>query len=575
MSTQYARVTAVPANAEYYDLGAFHRPITTKSSDAQIWFDRGLLWAYGFNHEEAARCFEQVIAHDPACAIGYWGVAFAAGPNYNKKWSAFDGKDLKASWEKCHSMAQLAKEYKATASTAEMALVDAIQHRYPSASVPDDYLPSTWAYANAMKQVHKDFGENDMDIITLAADALMNTNPWNLYDKRTGKPDLSTPVLEVKKILEDGLDHPESRRHVGILHLYIHLMEMSSNPEAALISGDYLRSLAPDAGHANHMPSHIDVLVGDYRRAIDTNIKATIADDKYYARNGGCNFYSLYRLHDYHSLIFAAMMAGQSRVALESVERMEATMPEELLLIKSPPMATWMEFFKTTRTHVLVRFGMWEELKRQPIPENKELYCGTVAMTHYGRSIAWAATGNVDEADKERELFRAAVKRVPSTRIIFPNKVSDVLAVAAAMLDGEIEYRRGNYDDAFESLRLAIARDDSLVYAEPWPWMLPTRHPYAALLLEQGHVETAAAAYAQDLGLDESLVRTHQHPNNVWALNGYFECLTRLGRTAEASLVRKQLQVAAGGADISVNVSCFCRLEAYKVPEKACCGACE
>ncbi|KAF7864053.1 hypothetical protein EAF04_007018 [Stromatinia cepivora] len=571
---------AIPAAAEYFDLGAFHRQITTESRDAQVWFDRGLLWAYAFNHMEAVKCFEQVIAHDPSCAIGYWGVAFAKGPNYNKKWADFDRIDLQESFDKCRHMAQKAKQHVARASPIEKALVDAIQHRYPSSSVPDDFAPSIDAYANAMREVHREFGGDDIDITTLAADALMNTSPWNMYEKSTGKPNLKTPVLEVKAILENGLKRPESRTHVGILHLYIHLMEMSSTPEAALTPADQLRSLAPDAGHVHHMPSHIDILVGDYRRAIDTNMKATLADDKYYAKEGGSNFYSFYRLHDYHSLIYAAMMAGQSRVALDSVERMEATMPEELLAIESPPMASWMEFFKTVRVHVLIRFGMWEELKRLPIPQNKELYCSTVAMTHYGKGIAWAATRNLKEADKERELFREAAKLVPSTRLIFPNKVIDVLSVATAMLDGEIEYRRGNHKAAFESLRLAIAREDSLIYAEPWAWMVPTRHAFAALALEQGRVDEAAAAYAEDLGLDESLLLVNQHPNNVWALHGYHECLVSLGRTVEAPLIKKLLNVAAAGADVPINCSCFCRLGACDVSEMEsamlkdnCCGS--
>ncbi|RYP86806.1 hypothetical protein DL769_000651 [Monosporascus sp. CRB-8-3] len=107
---------------------------------------------------------------------------------------------------------------------------------------------------------------------------------------------------------------------------------------------------------------------------------------------------------------------------------------------------------------------MWEELKNLPIPENQELYCVTTAMIHYGKGISWAATGEVANVDVERDLFRAAAERVPPTRLDFPNKVVDELQVASAMLDGEIEYRRGRFDDAFESLRLAIERDDSLLF---------------------------------------------------------------------------------------------------------------
>ncbi|GKT95768.1 TPR domain-containing protein [Colletotrichum tofieldiae] len=262
MSTQHAQTATVPAAAHYYDLGPFRRLVSTKSHDAQTWFNRGLVWAYSFNHEEAARCFEQVIAHDPSCAMGYWGAAFASGPNYNKKWAAFDEKDLEETLAKCHSMAQKAKEHAATASPVEQALVYAIQHRFPTRSKPDDFSPSILAFANAMRQVYEEFGQTDLDIVALVADALMNTDPWNLFEKNSGQPNLSTPVLEIKDILERGLKTPDSRCHPGILHMYIHLMEMSKTPEAALVPADHLRGLVPDAGHMHHMPSHIDVLVG-------------------------------------------------------------------------------------------------------------------------------------------------------------------------------------------------------------------------------------------------------------------------------------------------------------------------
>lgn len=207
----------------------------------------------------------------------------------------------------------------------------------------------------------------------------------------------------------------------------------------------------------------------------------------------------------------------------------------------------------------MVRFGMWEELKELPIPEDQVMYCGTIAMTYYGKALAHAATRNIEAAEKERANFREAAKRIPPTRLMFPNKVNDILEVAHSMLDGELEYRKGNYSEAFEHLRLAIKRDDSLLYTEPWNWMLPTRHPLAALLLEQGHVEEAAALYAEDLGLDDKS-NCPKHPNNVWALHGYHECLVRLGRTAEANIISRQLSVARAGSDFPIKSSCACRL---------------
>lgn len=560
MAHHHDNVTAaIPASEDYYDLGAFSRHIMTPSRDAQIWFNRGLIWTYSFNHGEAVRCFEQVIAHDALCAMGYWGLAFASGPNYNKKWTAFDETELKTTIATCYNMAVQAKQHQATSSAVERALVGALQHRFSFTATPSDFAPSVRAFADAMRQVYREF-EDDLDVVALAADALMNTKPWNLFEKKTRKPNPKTPVLEIKDILERALKRPEARRHPGILHMYIHLMEMSETPEAAFDAADCLRGLVPDSGHMCHMPSHIDVLVGDYRRAIDANERATLADDKFFSRHGGYNFYSFYRLHNYHSLIYAAMLAGRSRVALEAVDRMEATITEDLLLAHCPPMANWMEYFISVRVHVWIRFGMWEELKEQPLPRDRDLYCVTTTMVYYGRGVAYAATGHVCEADKQRHLFREAANRVPRSRLNFPNRMADVLAVGTAMLDGEIEYRRGNYDVAFSHLRLAIERDDSLTYAEPWGWMLPARHPYAALLLEQGHVEEAATAYAEDLGLEDAVVRTHQNPNNVWALHGYHECLVRLGRTAEARIIKKQLTIALAGADVTVSSSCFCRL---------------
>ena len=415
-----------------------------------------------------------------------------------------------------------------------------------------------------MEGVYRMFPD-DLDVTTLYADSIMNLSAWDLWDLRSGKPTPGSRSLEAKAVLEKGLQQPGAFEHPGILHLYIHLMEMSTTPEVALVAADHLRSLVPDAGHLVHMPSHLDILVGDYRRAIASNADACLADEKYLAEHGGDNFYSFYRMHNYHSLIYAAMFAGQFNVAMEAVKRMEASLPASLLSIDSPPMADWLENFSSVRVHVLVRFGRWKELIALRMPADRELYCVTIAMTHYGRGIAYAATGDVSKADEERAALCEAVKRIPASRICgdFPNRSNVVLKVGEAMLEGEIEYRKGNYNTAFGHLEEAMKRDDALTYAEPWPWMQPTRHAYAALLLEQGRVDEAAAAYRADLGFDDTLPRARQHPNNVWALHGYHECLVRLGRKGEAGMVRQSLRVALAVADVGVQASCYCRLSRH------------
>lgn len=324
-------------------------------------------------------------------------------------------------------------------------------------------------------------------------------------------------------------------------------------------AADCLRNLVPDAGHLNHMPSHLDVLVGDYAGSVKANTNAIHADEKFLAREGAMNFYTLYRSHDYHFRLYGAMFSGQSRIALETVDMLEASISEQLLRVESPPMADWLEGFLAMRVHALIRFGMWEEVLKLELPKDQDLYCVCTALTHYAKGMAHAAIGNIDEAKKDQSLFQEACRNVKESRTLFNNKCVDILKVGASMLDGEVEYRAGNYDSAFEHLRKSITLYDDLPYDEPWGWMQPARHAYGALLLEQGHVNEAMAVYKADLGVDDSLPRAHQHPNNVWALHGYHECLVKTGHTAEADLVSAQLQVALKAADIPIKSSCFCR----------------
>jgi tetratricopeptide (TPR) repeat protein len=544
---------------DYYDLGSFHRGVTTSSQEAQIWFDRGLIWSYAFNHEEAANCFEQAIKNDPQCALAYWGLAYSLGPNYNKPWEFFDDQDLEMTVNRTSRAVAQAKANTATASPVERALIDALQFRYPEDRQGNDWSIWNQGYADAMKSVYTKF-QNDLDVAALYADALMNLTPWQLWDLATGQPPANAHTLEVKQVLDRGLAQDGGLAHPGLLHLYIHLMEMSSTPEAALPVADHLRGLVPDSGHLNHMPTHLDVLCGDYQRAIASNSDAIRADEKFLARAGPVNFYTLYRSHNYHFRIYAAMFAGQSKAALDTCAQLEESIPEELLRVKTPPMADWLEGFLTSRVHVLVRFGRWNEILELKIPQDQELYCVTTAMMHYAKGIALAATGKVEEADKERDNFYHTLKRVPPSRTLFNNKCVDILAIADAMLNGEIEYRRRNFDAAFAHLLRSIALDDALPYDEPWGWMQPTRHAYGALLLEQGHVEQAAAVYSADLGIDNTLPRALRHPNNVWALHGYHECMIKLGRAKEAPNIEPQLKLAIASADVEIKSSCFCRL---------------
>ncbi len=547
----------------YYDLGTFAWPISTQNAEAQLWFDRGMAWCYGFNHEEAIVCFERALEHDPNCAMAHWGISYAIGPNYNKPWEAFDDEDKRGSLERALAESAAAAEAAAGATEIERALIGALAKRYPASPEEEDFGPWNDGYAAAMRAVYQDH-RDDLDVCALFAEALMNRTPWQLWDLVTGEPEEGADTLEAMEVLETAFrDHAAkgAERHPGLLHMYIHLMEMSPHPERALKAGDRLVDLVPDAGHLVHMPTHVDVLCGHYQNVVARNAAAIVADRKFLERAGPMNFYSAYRCHNYHFKVYGAMFLGQYAPAMAAAEEMISTLPAELLKTGSPPMADWLEGFVPIKQHVLIRFGRWQEILEQALPADPELYCVTTAMIRYTRAVALASTNRVEEAEAERAAFLGARDRVPESRMLFNNTCLDILAVAEAMMTGEVEYRKGNHDAAFAHLRRAVELDDTLPYDEPWGWMQPTRHALGALLMEQGKLDEAEAIYRADLGLDGTLRRACQHPENVWSLHGLHECLTRRGEKVEAAHVKQRLDIAVARADVPIKASCFCRLE--------------
>ncbi len=546
----------------YYDLGAYSRPITTQSAEAQVWFDRGLNWVFGFNHAEAIKCFGKALEYDPGCAMAQWGIAYAAGPNYNLPWHLYDPAGKAQALAAAYDAMQAALALADRATPVEQALIRALPARYPQRDAIEDQSGWDRDYSKAMRKVFADF-RGDLDVACVFAEAIMNETPWKMWDLSTGDVAEGAGTREAAELLE-GLfaQTPASWNHPGLLHLYVHLMEMSPFPQRALKAGDRLRELMPDAGHLVHMPTHIDVLCGNYRDVLVYNQKAIAVDRKYLAREGAMNFYSLYRTHNHHFAIYGAMFLGQYTPALQAAQELIDTTPEELLRIPSPPMADFIEGYIPMKQHVLVRFGKWREIIDQELPKDRDLYCSTTAMMLYAKGVAHSILGEIPEAERARAAFREAKARVPDTRLVHNNKVRDLLDIGEEMLTGELEYRRGNYDIAFAHLRRSVELDDALPYDEPWGWMQPARHALGALLLEQGLLAEAEAVYRSDLGFDHKLSRACQHPDNVWSLHGLHECLTRRGDTVEAPLVKTRLDLALARAEVPVRASCLCRREA-------------
>ncbi|KAL1876300.1 hypothetical protein Daus18300_002929 [Diaporthe australafricana] len=556
---------AAAVHSDYYDLGMYHREITTSSEDAQLWFNRGLLWAYSFNHDEAVKCFMKATESDPECTMAWWGIAYALGPNYNKSWALFDREDLDRTLARAKTVLERAQSTAIRAQPVERALVVAMAARFHTPdNAPFDPKTLNNAYAEAMRTVYATFNQ-DLDICALFAESLICKRPRQLWDLDTGVPSTSDTV-QARDVLEAAMRSPGGLDHPAIGHMYIHLMEMSPFPEKALLASDRLRHLVPDGSHLRHMATHIDIACGDYRRGIDSNCDAMIADDRYFETQQGSYLYSGYRSHNLHVLAYAAMMAGRSEDALMAATRLTQVITPELLSVRSPPMSDWLEYQLGTLFHVLIRFGRWEEILQTALPENPNLMSITTATQRYARGIALAVLGRTREARIEQEEFEVARRAVPSDRFYGLNcKASKLLDIASMMMEGELLYREGAFEEAFACLRQGIAAEDCLPYADPPLRMQPLRHVLGDLLLEQGRAEEAEEIYRQDLGLSPNLSRRKARLNNVWSWHGLYECLQKLGKKDDMRMFRQQRDIVVASADVPIGSSCFCRLRTAEV----------
>ncbi|GLA82676.1 hypothetical protein AtubIFM56815_006865 [Aspergillus tubingensis] len=515
-----------------FNLGSYHRPVATSSPAAQRWFDRGLLWSYSFNHGEVARLFERAVECDPTCALAYWGIAYAVGPNYNIAWGFFDIPSLLATVQKAWDALNAAQKYATHASPLFHMLLKAIATRFPTPDnipAPTEMRQYNQAFADAMRVVYEAYPE-DIDVASLYIEALICVNPRELWYMNTGEAS-SSHTLEAKAAIDTAMARLEGREHPALCHLYIHLMEMSATPEVALPAADRLRRMIPDASHMVHMPAHIDMAVGDYRRAINSSDDAIVGDDMFFATLDASPLYVAYRVHNIVTKLYCAMMSGRSREAMLAADKLDEVVDAKLLATKPPPMADWTESFLGSHAHVLVRFGRWEEILQ---------------------GLAFSALGRIQEAEVARQQFEEARKRVPRIRI------------------NNLPYRKGNIRLAFATLRRAIELEDGLAYCDPPAWMQPVRHALGGLLLEQKRVPEAEQVFREDLGMAQGFPRRKGRLNNVWGLHGLHECLVASGKMDEARVVQVQLDIALGSADVPISTSCYCRLSA--VNGKGCCA---
>jgi tetratricopeptide (TPR) repeat protein len=389
----------------YPGLGSYTRKISTDSPLAQRYFNQGLALLHGFNHAAAIRSFQEAAKVDPECAMAHWGVALAAGPHIN--YPLVPPPMAELAWKEV----TLAQQHADKASPVERALIEALGHRY-AYSQAEDRASLDQAYADAMREVWKKY-PRDADVGTLFAESMMDLRPWNQWTL-DGQPNPGTDeiIATLDAVLKLNRKHPFAN------HLYIHAAEASPHPERADAAADRLRQLQPGLAHNVHMPSHIDIRRGRWQRAIVTNAKAVEAD-KRYRRNVGSRppgLLPIYVVHNRHMLAYAAIMTGQSKLALQHIRQMVADLPPEFVMEN----ATLAESFVALPMEVMVRFGKWDDILAEP--ENYPDYMTfTRAFHHAARAIAFAAKGDTDSARKEQAIFAERASFVPKETAVSNN----------------------------------------------------------------------------------------------------------------------------------------------------------
>jgi len=506
----------------YDNLGTYHMAITTRSPVAQRYFDQGLRLTYGFNHDEAIKSYQEGVREDSTCAMCWWGIAYALGPNIN---APMDTAAVRPAYEALQRAMRLAPG----STPRERAYIDALGARYTAdPAAPRAPLDSAWA--RAIGDVARRF-PTDEDAATLHAESLMDLRPWN-YWNNAGKPRAPSTMQTVailERVVKRTLDHP------GACHFYIHAIEASTFAARAVPCAERLGSLVPGAGHLVHMPSHIYMRLGRWNEAVDDNVHAAHVDQEYVAARHPSGVYPIgYVPHNYHVMWEALSMLGRSEEALTAARTIVDKVPADVVRAIPP-----FEYYSPVVLLTLARFSRWDDVLGEPPPAEGLQY--TRGIWHYVRGLAYTARGALDSAGAARDSVHAIAAGIPPEATANLNSMQALLQVAERHLAGEMATQRKQTKQAVAELRAGIAVEDELTYDEPTAWPLPLRQQLGGILLRAGRAKEAEQAYREDL---------ERYPNNGWSLHGLAESLKAQGRAKEAEVVEAKFRKAWSRADV-------------------------
>jgi tetratricopeptide (TPR) repeat protein len=529
MPAIYAGEADKPGAPVFQGLGKHRHPISTRNAQTQMFFSQGINLMFGFNHAEAIRSFREAARLDPDCAICWWGVAFALGPNINLP---MPDDAVAPAWQAL----QKARALEAKASPEERAWIEALATRY-SADPKANRHALDEAFAAAMGKLWQTYPD-DLDSGVFYAEAMMDTQPWDYWqqDGVTPKGHAREIVATLERIIERAPTHP------GALHLYIHAVEATTTPQRAEAAADRLETLMPGAGHIVHMPSHIYYRVGRYADADRVNELAAKVDEAYLAACKAQGYYPAgYYGHNIHFLWTSSEMEGRYQASLDASRRLVKAVDAWDL---APHMPT-AELYALTPLATQLRFEKWDAVLAEPAPP-KALVLDR-AFDLYAKGTAYAAKGDLAGAQGARGELAAVI----AVSNFGPYDSSDVPAKAMAslgldLLDGEIARAKGDFSAAVTHFQAAQAIERAIPYSEPPWWHQPVSHILGAALLQAHRPAEAEAVYRESL-------KTYRRDG--WALFGLAQALDAQGKPSEAAQVRKQFDAVWGRADIRLTSS--------------------
>ncbi|MDX2235368.1 MAG: hypothetical protein NW200_12795 [Hyphomonadaceae bacterium] len=501
-------------------IGATTMPVTTRTPEAQAYFDQGLRMLHGFNHAEAVRAFKEAQRRDPACAMCFWGEAFALGPNIN---AAMDP----AQNPEAFAAARAAFARMDGATDKEQALIEAMLLRY-TRRAPTDRAHLDRAFAEAMRAVADDYPQDDV-IQTFAIEAMMDTQPWNYWQAGGREPVGYTAdmVARAEAVLK------RNPRDVGASHLYIHLVEASADPWRAERAADALGRLAPNAGHLVHMPAHIYYRTGRFRESIRANLQAAKADENYIAAASPNPMYQYgYYAHNLHFVLTSAQMIGDARTALAMATKLDAALPVEMA--RAMPLA---QPVKAAPWFAKAQFATPEAILADAQPAAGVDF--VTAAWRYARAVAYIGLGEFKFAREESGKIDALGDNGDFSAMNAAGMpTGDVLTLMTTVIEGKALMAEGRHAEAVAIFEAATALQAKLPYMEPPYFYYPVRQSLAAALVAAGQPARAEIEFLHTLT---------ENPNSAYAFWGLSEARRAQGDRAGASAARRFFNAAWAG----------------------------